>query len=118
MNRANELGFLDDRRFADSVVRGLTNGRGLGRRRVAMELSTKGVEETLAAELLDEYCSEELERERATFMAEKFTRSRPLDKAKLASRLVAKGYATSLAFDVADRSCTARKLREEASEES
>jgi SOS response regulatory protein OraA/RecX len=115
--RADELGFLDDRRFADSLVRGLTNGRGLGRRRVEAELSAKGVDEALAGEMLGLYCSEDHERERAQAMARRLLKTRSLEPRKLASRLVAKGFAPSLAFDVARESHDASQRAGEAPDE-
>jgi regulatory protein len=112
VERARELGFLDDRRFADSLVRGLVRGKGYGRRRVAAALSAKGVDPELAEELLAGSCGGDEERERAEALAARFVARCP-DPRRLASRLVARGFAPGLSLDVARAVCTASDLRED-----
>jgi regulatory protein len=98
--RALDLGFIDDRRFAEGLARGLTTGKRQGRRRVAAGLAAKGVDESLSAEVLDACCDEEAEHLRALALAARLA-ERGSDPARIAKRLVMKGFSTSLAWAVA-----------------
>jgi regulatory protein len=92
---------VDDRRFAEGVVRSLADGKRQGRRRVAAGLAAKGVDEALAADVLASHCDEEAERDRALDLARRLARSKSTDAPRLASRLVSKGFAPALAWQVA-----------------
>lgn len=105
LDRARDLGFLDDRRFADALVRGLTTGRMLGRRRVARELEVKGVDPALSAEMLEAYCGPELERDRACALAARLSSACRGESARLAKRLVNKGYEGGVAWEAARDEC-------------
>jgi regulatory protein len=107
VERARDLGFLDDRRFAEGLVRSLVTGKRQGRRRIAQALSAKGVDEALAAEVLDALCERDDERERAIQLARSLASRCRNEPPRLASRLVAKGYEPGLAYGVAREVCEA-----------
>jgi regulatory protein len=116
VTRSREIGFLDDRRFADAIARGLAS-RGLGRRRMARELEAKGVDEALAAEMLARYCDEDCETERAERMAARFTVRSGADIPGVAKRLVAKGFETGVAWAAARKACGNRLPNEDTDSE-
>lgn len=60
-NRAEELGMLDDRKFAENAVRSLAEFRGMGKRRIKNELFMKGVSADIADEVLENYEFDEQE---------------------------------------------------------
>ncbi len=95
-----QSGLVDDARFAESFVRSLSVGKGLGRRRIERELAQKGVPSGIAEAVLLEYCDPEdaaaAVRAAATRLARRGDR---IDL--LASRLVRKGYAPGEAFGAA-----------------
>lgn len=99
--RARELGFIDDRRFAEGLARSLADGKRQGRRRVAAGLAAKGVSDELAADVLASYCDEETEHERALSLARKLDGGRGMEVPRLASRLVSRGFSSALAYGVA-----------------
>lgn len=101
LNRAVDLGFLDDERFADALARGLVNSRKLGRKRVRGELAAKGVGDELADRLMDRYCSPDDDRQRALEQARRLAARGVSDRQRLTARLVAKGFDTGVAIDAA-----------------
>lgn len=107
VSRAADLGFVDDRRFADGLVRLLVDGKHLGRRRVAAQLSAKGVSEELIAELLESCCSPEDEHARAVALATRLSPRCRNEPDRLAARLISKGYATRVALRAATAVCEA-----------
>lgn len=50
-----EIGAIDDSRYAESVIRHLVNDKHYGRRRIIQELSLKGIDRDTAEEALDAY---------------------------------------------------------------
>ncbi len=54
-DRMEELGLVDDRRFAQDYARELFARKGFGPRRVAQELRRKGIAQELVDELLEAY---------------------------------------------------------------
>jgi regulatory protein len=105
VSRAADLGFVDDRRFAESLVRQLIGGKKLGRRRVAAQLTAKGVAEDLTAELLERCCSSEEESARAARLASSLSARCGNQPERVARRLVTKGFDTGVAWRAARDAC-------------
>ncbi len=61
VERLRELGYLDDAAFAAAVIRARTERRARGRRLVAEELQSKGVNVNVAERALDACYGDELE---------------------------------------------------------
>lgn len=57
--RMEELGLVDDRRFAQDYARELFSRKGYGARRAAQELRRKGLDQELVQELVEKYGSPE-----------------------------------------------------------
>jgi regulatory protein len=105
LDRLAEVGLIDDVDFAEQWVRSRRENAGKGKRALAAELRTKGVDtEVITATLAD--IDAGAERERAErLVADKLRRERLNDDdAKLARRLVGmlarRGYSQTMAFDV------------------
>jgi len=105
LNRLAEVGLIDDTDFAQQWVRSRRVNAGKGKRALAAELRTKGVDnEVITAALAD--IDAGAERERAEqLVADKLRRERNTeDEAKLTRRLVGmlarRGYHQTMAFDV------------------
>ncbi len=106
LDRLAEVGLVDDADFAEQWVRSRRVNAGKGKRALAAELRTKGVEdEVITAALAD--IDAGAERQRAEqLVADKLRRERldDADDTKLARRLVGmlarRGYSQSMAFDV------------------
>jgi regulatory protein len=104
LDRFTEVKLIDDAAFAQAWVRSRHDGRGLARRALAQELRTKGVEDGLAEDALDQL---DPEQERET--AHRLVRSRlratrgldyPVRVRRLAGLLARKGYPGGLALSV------------------
>jgi regulatory protein len=105
LDRMADVGLIDDADFAEQWVRSRRENAGKGRRALAAELRTKGVDnEVITAALAD--IDAGAERERAEqLVSDKLRRERLTDDdAKLARRLVGmlarRGYTQTMAFDV------------------
>jgi regulatory protein len=107
LDRLAEVGLVDDEDFAEQWVRSRHVNAGRGKRALASELRTKGVDdEVIAAVLAD--IDPDAERVRAEqLVADKLRRERltdGTDDVKVARRLVSmlarRGYNQSMAFDV------------------
>ncbi|RDH75169.1 recombination regulator RecX [Mycolicibacterium moriokaense] len=105
LDRLTDVGLVDDVGFAEQWVRSRRANAGKGKRALAAELRTKGVDnEVITATLADIDAS--AERERAEqLVGDKLRRERLTDDdTKLARRLVGmlarRGYGQTLAFDV------------------
>ncbi len=106
LERYAELNLVDDERFAKSWVVARARSRGLARGAIRRELRTKGIDDEVAAEALEQI-DDEAEEQRARELAR--TKLRPasmgLDRDKALRRLVGmlgrKGYHGSMAFKVA-----------------
>jgi regulatory protein len=105
LDRLAEVGLIDDIDFAEQWVRSRRVNAGKGKRALAAELRTKGVDnEVITAVLAD--IDAAAERERAEqLVTDKLRRERNTDdEAKLTRRLVGmlarRGYSQTLAFDV------------------
>ncbi len=104
LDRLTEVGLVDDAAFAEAWVRSRHAGRGLGRRALAHELRTRGVDDTASAaalESLDDEC--ELETARR-LVARRLPSVRGLapDAAyrRLGGMLARKGYPASVVHRV------------------
>jgi regulatory protein len=107
LDRLADVGLVDDRDFAEQWVRSRRINAGKGKRALASELRTKGIDDELIADALADIDAS-AERTRAEqLVADKLRRERLSDDAddtKVARRLVAmlarRGYGQSMAFDV------------------
>jgi regulatory protein len=100
VSRAVDLGFLDDRRFAEGLAR-IAAGKRQGKRRIAAGLSAKHVDEALAADVLEAWCDPDAERERALTLARKLAARGGMDASRVAARLASRGFEAAVAWDVA-----------------
>jgi regulatory protein len=105
LDRLTDVGLIDDTDFAEQWVRSRRVNAGKGKRALAAELRTKGVDnEVITAALAD--IDAGAERERAEQLVnDKLRRERDTDdEAKLTRRLVGmlarRGYNQTMAFDV------------------
>jgi regulatory protein len=107
LDRLADVGLIDDEDFAEQWVRSRRVHAGKGKRALAAELRTKGVDdEVITVALAD--IDADAERSRAEqLVADKLRRERltdATDDVKVARRLVAmlarRGYGQSMAFDV------------------
>jgi regulatory protein len=105
LDRLADVGLIDDADFAEQWVRSRRENAGKGKRALAAELRTKGIDnEVITAALAD--IDAGAERERAEqLVRDKLRRERLTDDdAKLARRLVGmlarRGYSQTMAFDV------------------
>jgi regulatory protein len=107
LDRLADVGLIDDRDFAEQWVRSRRIQAGKGKRALASELRTKGIDDGLIADALADIDAS-AERTRAEqLVADKLRRERlsdDTDDTKVARRLVAmlarRGYGQSMAFDV------------------
>ncbi|MFF3275351.1 recombination regulator RecX [Streptomyces chrestomyceticus] len=104
LSRFEEVGLIDDAKFADAWVESRHHGRGLARRALARELRTKGVDPSTVDEALGQLDSEQEERTARELVDRKLRTTRGLDREKrirrLAGMLARKGYPEGLALRV------------------
>ena len=118
LDRLVDVGLIDDRDFADQWVRTRHLNAGKGRRALASELRTKGIDDEMIAAALADVDSA-AERARAEqLVADKLRRERLTDDAddvKVARRLVGmlarRGYNQSMAFDVVKVALASERAR-------
>lgn len=103
--RTVELGFVDDRRFAEGMVRALVAKRQ-GRRRIAVALAAKGIDGELATSAIDAAGGEEEEASRAVVLARSVAAACRRDPARIAKRLVGRGFEPSVAWRAAREVCS------------
>lgn len=96
VQRFEELGLVDEARFAEMWVRSRVRA-GYGRRRIATELSTRGVSEHVAAAALG--LSEGTDVERARNQLARASLRSPKDRDRAMRRLVARGFDFGTARD-------------------
>lgn len=106
IDRYAEIHLVDDERFAKSWVVARARSRGLARGAIKRELRTKGVDDELAAEALEQIDDEaEEQRARELVRAKLRPESMGADRDKALRRLVGmlgrKGYNGGMAFKVA-----------------
>jgi regulatory protein len=106
LNRLAHVGLIDDVDFAEQWVRSRRVNAGKGKRALAAELRTKGVDNDVITAVLADIDAG-AERERAEQLVRDKLRREKLsddDDAKLARRLVGmlarRGYSQTMAFDV------------------
>ncbi len=107
LDRLADVGLVDDEDFAEQWVRSRRVHAGKGKRALAAELRTKGVDDEVIADALADIDAD-AERTRAEqLVADKLRRERLTDEAddaKVARRLVGmlarRGYGQSMALDV------------------
>ena len=104
LDRLVEVGLLDDAAFAEEWVRSRRTNSGKGKRALAAELRTKGVDAELIASTLDSVDAGEWRVQAEQLVAGKLRRERLDDELKVTRRLVAmlarRGYSQGMAFDV------------------
>jgi regulatory protein len=116
LNRLEAVGLIDDEDFAEQWVRSRQVNAGKGKRALAAELRTKGVEAELIAGVLDGIDAG-AERSRAEQLVERRLRREVLDgdDAKVVRRLVGmlarRGYSQSMAVSVVTDAVAAERDR-------
>ena len=119
LDRLADVGLVDDADFAEQWVRSRRMNAGKGKRALAAELRTKGVDnEVITAALAD--IDAGAERERAEqLVSDKLRRENGStdDDAKVARRLVGmlarRGYSQTMAFDVVKVALANERERQE-----
>jgi len=109
VTRLRETKLLDDVRYAEALVRSLRR-RGLGGRRVALELTRRGLE---AGALEHQDVEEPSESERAFALARKLARQGD-EVPRLTAKLVRRGFDTPLALQAARAALNAPEWPDEA----
>jgi regulatory protein len=107
LDRLTQVGLVDDAEFAEQWVQSRRMNAGKGKRALAAELRTKGVDDEVIATALAGI-NADAERSRAEQLVADRLRREPLrddgDAAKVTRRLVGmlarRGYGQSMAFDV------------------
>jgi regulatory protein len=116
LNRLEAVGLIDDEDFAEQWVRSRQANAGKGKRALAAELRTKGVEAELITGVLDGIDAG-AERSRAEQLVERRLRREVLggDDAKVVRRLVGmlarRGYSQSMAVSVVTDAVAAERER-------
>lgn len=104
LDRLVEVGLLDDVAFAEEWVRSRRANSGKGKRALATELRTKGVDPDVIAETLDNVDAGEWRVQAEELVATKLRRDKLDDDTKVTRRLVGmlarRGYSQGMAFDV------------------
>ena len=104
LDRMTDVGLVDDRAFAEMLVRSRQDGRGLAKRALAQELRTKGVDDEIVAETLGSI-DPESERVRAEELAVRKLRTMgglgpTVQARRLSGMLARKGYPPSVVYAV------------------
>ena len=104
LDRMTEVGLVDDRAYAQMLVRSQHADRGLAKRALARELHTKGIEDDLADQALASI-SDADERDRARALVDKKLRAMhglgiEVQTRRLAGMLARKGYSPSVSYAV------------------
>lgn len=104
LDRLVEVGLLDDAAFAEQWVHTRRANAGKGKRALASELRTKGVDPELIAETLDSVNAGEWRVRAEELVAARLRREKLDDEVKVTRRLVGmlarRGYNQGMAFDV------------------
>jgi regulatory protein len=104
LDRLTEVGLVDDKAYAQMLVRSQQASRGLAKRAISRELRTKGIEDHVAEEAMASV-SDEDERDRARVLVDKKLRAMhglgiEVQTRRLAAMLARKGYSSSLTYAV------------------
>ena len=102
LERLAELGYLDDRRFAQAWVAARLARHPEGAALLQVGLVRRGVGRAVAEEVVREALGAGAEEDGARQAAERLLRSRPLDRPQLLRRLVARGFRPAVAIRVVD----------------
>lgn len=100
-DRLEEIGAVDDARFASALTRTLSGSRGYGRRRIERQLREAGVDDDLAADALGAHVPDDDEAARALERAASLARSARGSVSRLAGRLARRGFAGDIAWKAA-----------------
>lgn len=104
LDRLVEVGLLDDVAFAEEWVRSRRANSGKGKRALATELRTKGVDPDVIAETLESVDAGEWRVQAEELVAAKLRRDKLDDEMKVTRRLVGmlarRGYSQGMAVDV------------------
>lgn len=115
LDRLTEVGLVDDAAFAEQWVRERRVNAGKGKRALAAELRTKGVDNELIAETLDSVDAGEWRVRAEELVANKLRRENLDDETKVTRRLVGmlarRGYSQGMAFDVVKTQLTQEQQR-------
>lgn len=115
LDRLTEVGLVDDAAFAEQWVRERRTNAGKGKRALASELRTKGIDAEVIAETLDSVDAGEWRVRAEELVAAKLRRENLDDEMKVTRRLVAmlarRGYSQGMAFDVVSTQLTRERQR-------
>lgn len=115
LDRLTEVGLVDDAAFAEQWVRERRTNAGKGKRALASELRTKGIDAEVIAETLDSVDAGEWRVRAEELVAAKLRRENLDDEMKVTRRLVAmlarRGYNQGMAFDVVSTQLTQERQR-------
>jgi len=115
LDRLTEVGLVDDVAFAEQWVRERRTNAGKGKRALASELRTKGIDADVIAETLDSVDAGEWRVRAEELVATKLRRENLDDETKVTRRLVAmlarRGYGQGMAFDVVTTQLTQERQR-------
>ena len=115
LDRLTEVGLVDDAAFAEQWVRERRTNAGKGKRALASELRTKGIDADVIAETLDSVDAGEWRERAEELVAAKLRRENLDDEMKVTRRLVAmlarRGYSQGMAFDVVNTQLTQERQR-------
>ncbi len=115
LDRLTEVGLVDDAAFAEQWVRERRTNAGKGKRALASELRTKGIDAEVIASTLDNVDAGEWRVRAEELVAAKLRRENLDDEMKVTRRLVAmlarRGYSQGMAFDVVSTALTQERQR-------
>jgi regulatory protein len=101
-----EKGYIDDREYAEMIVRSLSVRRGYGSIRIKLELKRKGIEEGVISELLREIVNPQEEMEKAKEALKRYMKRSKLKDDPLKIRegiyrhLKGKGFSQDIIYDI------------------
>lgn len=104
LDRFTELGLVDDRAYAETLVRTRRETKGLARRALAHELRRTGIDDDIVRESLSDIATPD-EEEQARRLVDKRLRSlhgldATVQTRRLAGMLARKGYASTVSYRV------------------
>lgn len=99
VKRIAELGYLDDRAFAESLVR-MKMASGWGERKIRRALLEKGVDDVLIDEVWAEYLGVDDEFERALQLVTGKPCATRKERDRLLRRIVSRGFSPGVAYSV------------------
>ena len=115
LDRLTEVGLVNDAAFAEQWVRERRTNAGKGKRALASELRTKGIDAEVIAETLDSIDAGEWRVRAEELVAAKLRRENLDNVMKVTRRLVAmlarRGYSQGMAFDVVNTALTQERQR-------